>query len=430
MSNWRQIYESKLITEKEAVNKIKSHDCVFAGCNVTTPTNLLELLADRKDELEGVKVIGGTSLYPYKILKSSEYRGRIDFITVFLAGYEVAFKKMGNIDVNSVHLSRVAQAITDVMKANVLMIECSEPDEEGYLYFSVGGTATGWEIAQKVETTILQVNKYQPKTAGVNHRIHVNDVTWICEKDTPLPEFPQPEATEIELKIANLILPLIPDGACLQIGLGGLPNAIGFGLDGRKNLSVFSEMYTDSMVYLAKKGAISGKQVAAFGLGMQSLYDYIAEGHVELMPISYVNNPYEIGKNDNFISINGALMSDLTGQVCSESIGYRQYSSTGGQLDFVRGAALSKGGKSFLCMTSTFTDKSGNIESRIKVTLPPGAVVTTPRSDVMYIVTEYGIADLFLKTIEERVEAMISIAHPDFREQLRQDAIREGIIRG
>ncbi len=428
MANVKELYESKLKTPAEAVKLIKSGDVIYAGCNVYCPYNLLDELYERKDELDNIKVIGGTSLKPFRILTDASLRGKMDFISIFFAGYDVPMLKKGNVIPNSVHLSKVAECMRDVMKCNVTMVESSQMDESGYLYYSVGGTSSVGEVAEKCETIILQANKYQPQTKGERHRIHISEVTCVVEKDSPLPEFPQPDATELELQIAKLLLKEIPDGACLQIGLGGLPNAIGFGLGDRKNLSVWSEMYCDSMVYLAKKGAINGRQAAAFGLGMTELYEYVGEGHVEMIPISKINDPYEIGKNDNFISINGALMADLTGQVCSESIGFRQYSATGGQLDFVRGAALSKGGKSFLCMPSTFTQKDGTVESRIKCALPAGAVVTTPRSDVMYVATEYGIADLYLKPINERIKAMISIAHPDFREQLRQEAKAAGLI--
>jgi acyl-CoA hydrolase len=183
------------------------------------------------------------------------------------------------------------------------------------------------------------------------------------------------------------------------------------------------------MVYLAKKGVITGKQWAAFALGTQELYEYVGNGPVQFAPISIINDPVEIGKNKNFVSINACLSTDLTGQVCSEAIGPRQYSATGGQLDYVRGAAMSEGGKSFLCLASTRTDKSGKLHSKIEVSLPPGSIITTPRADVMYIATEYGVADIYLKTVEDRVNAMISIAHPDFRDELRAGAIREGIIR-
>lgn len=429
MSNWEKIYKSKLLTVEEAAAKIESGDRIYAGGNLAMPRALLDALADRKDELRDVTVSGATSLYPFKIQQSGEYRGKINYITTFLSVCEVPVKDKGNIVWNSVHLSRVGYYLTEIYKCNVLLTECSVPDDEGYLYYSAGGVMCNWDVAQKANKIILSVNRYQGKTAGYRHRIHISEVSWICEDHHPLQEFHQPAATLEELKMVDYILPLIPDGATIQLGLGGLPNAIGYCLESKKNLSVHSELYTDSMAYLAKKGVITGKQVAAFILGCQPMYDYVFEGHVELKPFSIVNDPYEIGKNDNMISINSCLMADLTGQVCSESIGLRQYSSTGGQLDFVRGASLSKGGKSFLCLPSLYKSKDGKVESRIKLSLPPGAAITTPRSDVMYIVTEYGIANLYLANVEDRVKQMISIAHPDYRNELRRGAIREGLLR-
>ena len=201
------------------------------------------------------------------------------------------------------------------------------------------------------------------------------------------------------------------------------------GLADKKDLSVHTEMFTDSMHELAKKGVINGEIYCGFGLGSEELYEFVGQGRVELALIWTVNDPYAIGKNDNFISINACLMTDLTGQVCSESIGHRTYSGTGGQADYVRGACISKGGKSFLCLPSASKDKEDNLRSNIVLNLPFGEIVTTPRSDVMYIVTEYGIANLYNKPIIERVEAMISIAHPDFREELREQAKKAKLIK-
>ena len=240
---------------------------------------------------------------------------------------------------------------------------------------------------------------------------------------------PQPEVTDVEKKIAALLLPLIKDGSCIQIGLGGLSNAVGYGLEDKKDLSVHTEMFTDSMVYLAKKGVINGHMFAAFGLGSTELYEFVGEGKVDLCPISFVNDPYEIAKKDNFVSINACLMADLTGQVCSETLGHSIYSSTGGQLDYAKGAAMSKGGQSFLCMPSTVKGKDGSRISTITLNLPAGEVVTTPRSEVMNIVTEFGIADLYHQPIRERVKRMIAIAHPDFREELHAQALEAGLIR-
>jgi len=296
------------------------------------------------------------------------------------------------------------------------------------MYYGPMGVVVNGEAAEMAKKKIVQVNKFQPKVKGVKHRIHVSEVDCICEYDHELPVLPQPPITDVDRKIADLLLPLIPDGATIQVGLGGLANAVGYGLESKKNLSVHTEMFTDSMVYLAKKGVINGKILAAFGLGSTELYEFVGEGKVELAPISYVNNPFEIGKNKDFISINACLMVDLTGQVCSESLGHFQYSSTGGQLDYVRGASVSEGGKSFICLSSTVKNKDGSKKSTISVNLPEGEIVTTPRTDVMYVVTEYGIADLYNKPLKDRVQAMIQIAHPDFRDGLMAEAKAAGLL--
>jgi acyl-CoA hydrolase len=274
---------------------------------------------------------------------------------------------------------------------------------------------------------IVQVNRYQPRVNGMEHRVHVSKVSCICEYDHPLAALAQGAPTDIDNRIADFVVPQIPDGATNQIGLGALSDAVGYKLAQKKNLSVHTEMFTDSMVELVKKGVINGKMVAGFGLGSEALYNFIGEGKVELKPVRITNDPREIAKIDNIMSVNVTLMVDLTGQACSESIGFLQYSSTGGQADFVRGAAWAKGGKSFLCLPSTVKMKDGKVISSITAAFPPGAVVTTTRSDIMYVVTEYGIADLFCKPIKERVKALIAIAHPDFRDQLGREAVDLGL---
>jgi acyl-CoA hydrolase len=426
--DWKKYYESKLVSVEEAASKIESGDKAWFGCCSAAPIQLLEAISDRVGELENVDLMSALVLYPFKFLKSPEYIGRINYHTTFYGGYARAFYKVGNVNINSVHLSRLDKAIIN-FQPNVLLADVSMPDEEGYMYYGPMGVSANGLVADLADKIIVQVNKYQPKVKGIKHRIHVSEVDYICEFDHELPILPQPEATETDKKIAELILPNISDGSTIQIGLGGLANAIGYGLESKKDLSVHTEMFTDSMVYLAKKDVINGKMYAGFGLGSKELYEFVGEGKVELAPIYVVNEPYAIGKNENFVSINACLMVDLTGQVCSESIGFRQYSSTGGQLDYVRGAGISKGGKSFICLASTTKDKDGKLKSTITSVLPPGAVVTTPRSDAMYIVTEYGIADIFNKPIKDRVNALISIAHPYFRNQLRKEAIEAGLIK-
>lgn len=426
--SWKDEYTNKLVTVDEAAGKIDSGDkCWFGPCS-SAPVQLMESIGKRVDELENVDLVTGMALYPYNFFQDPKYIGRINFHTIFYGAYERSFFKHGNINVNSVHLSKLDQAM-DYYEIDTLLADVSLPDEEGYLYYGPMGVALNGIVAERSKKIIVQVNKNQPKVSGDKHRIHVSDVDWICECDHDLPILPQPEVTAVEEEIAKIILPLIPDGACIQVGLGGLANAVGYGLESKKNLSVHTEMFTDSMVHLAKKGVINGEMIAAFGLGSKELYEFVGEGKVQLKPIPIVNKPTEIGKNDNFVSINACMMVDLTGQVCSETLGHYQYSSTGGQLDYVKGAALSKGGKAFLCLPSTNKNKDGTLRSTITLNLPEGEVITAPRSEVMYIVTEQGIANLYNKPIRERVELMIGIAHPDFRDELREQAKKANLIR-
>jgi acyl-CoA hydrolase len=427
--DWKKDYQSKLVSVQEAAAKVESGDRIFFGPCSAAPIQLMEALAARVNELKDVHVVTGLTLHPFEFLKSPEYIGRINYHTLFYGPYERAFFKVGNVTVNSVNFSKAHWALKNYYKVNTLMADVSAPDEEGYLYYGPMGVAlngTAESIAKKI---IVQVNKHQPRVKGVEHRIHVKDVHYICELDHQLPALPQDPPTEIDEKIASFIVPQIPDGATIQLGVGSLANAIGYKLEHKKNLSVHTEMFTDSMMELAKKGVITGKMVASFGLGSNELYEFVGQGRVELKPLRLVVDPFEIGKCDKLMSVNVTLMVDLTGQACSESIGFFQYSSTGGQSDFARGVSLSNGGKGFCCLPSTVKTKDGKVQSTISTALPPGAVVTTQRSDVMNIVTEYGIADLFCKPIPDRVKAMISIAHPDFREGLTKQAVEAGLIR-
>ncbi len=427
--DWKKLYQSKLVSVEEAATKIESGDRILFGPCSAAPIQLLEALGDRVDELKDVHVITGLVLHPFKFLQSPRYIGRINFHTMFNGPNERAFFKTGNVTINSVHFSKSYWALQNYYKVNVLMTDVSPPDDEGYLYYGAHGVAHSADAEVVAEKIIVQVNKHQPRVNGVEHRIHVSKVNWICEHDHPLPTLAQDAPTDINNKIADFIVPHVPDGATIQLGLGSLANAIGYKLEHKKNLSVHTEMFTDSMLEMVKKGVVTGKMVAAFALGSTELYEFIGQGRVEFKPFRITNDPYEIGKCDNLISVNVTLMVDLTGQACSESLGFFQYSSTGGQSDFARGAALSKGGKGFLCLPSTVKTKDGKVQSTITAVLPPGAVVTTQRSDAMYFVTEYGIADVFCKPIQDRVNALIAIAHPDFRDELRKQAVDAGLIR-
>ncbi len=338
-------------------------------------------------------MITGLALHPFKFLQSPKYIGRINYHTVFYGPYERAFFKAGNVTVNSVHFSKTWWAVQNYYKVNTLITDVSPPDDEGYMYYGAMGVAINSEAEAVANKFIVQVNKFQPRVKGMHHRIHVSKVNWICEHDHPLPPLPQESSTDVDQHIADHIVEQIPDGATIQIGLGALSNAVGYKLAAKKNLGVHTEMFVDSMVELAKKGVINGKMVAGFALGSQEVYDFVE--NVELKPLRMTNDPNEIAKVDKLMSINVTLMADLTGQACSESVGFFQYSSTGGQSDFARGCGLNPTAKSFLCVPSTIKKKDGTVISTITAALPPGAIVTTQRTDVMNIVTEYGIANRF-----------------------------------
>ncbi len=426
---WRDEYQSKLVSLEEATKKIKSGDVVWFGALTSAPIDFLETLSDRYLELKDVTLVSCYAMHPFKFLKASDCIGHLNYHSLFYGAFDRKLFANGNVNISSVHLSNLDIAIQNY-NPNVFVADVSLPDDEGYMYYGPMGVF-GNDAAKKCsDFRIVQVNKDQPKVKGILNKIHISEVDYVCEADHPLPVLNQPEPSEVDKKIAKSILPYIEDGSTIQVGLGGLANAVAYGLEKKKNLAVHTEMFTDSMMYLAKKGVINGKMYVAFALGSRELNYYCSHENVQFAPIYVVNKPTEIMKNDNMVSINACLILDLTGQVASEGVGFRQISSTGGQVDYVRGAAMSKGGKSFLCLSSSNKDKkTGEASSNIRLALPAGTPITTARSDVMYVVTEYGIADLYCKSIEQRVNAMISIAHPDFREQLRIEAMKVGYIK-
>jgi len=435
--SWKEDYKKKLVSVEDAAAVIKSGDRVWLSPVCSAPIQFGEALAARYQELENVTVICGLLLHPWDFLKG-EYKGHINYETFFMGPIERKFLSQGNVKVTSVQFSHIDWFTINRINANVAVFEVSPPDEYGYMSFGPLGTFNGAIAAKHASTVIVQVNNKVPYVyGGSDSFIHVSDVDYICEADHDIPVLPNPPLTELEEKIGAYIAERIPDGATLQIGIGGVANAVGLLLENKKDLGVHTEMLVDSMVTLAKKGAITckkknfhpGRITCGFGIGSTELYEFMDRNPmVETYPISYITDPYNIAKNDNFISVNNCLAVDLTGQVCSESLGFNQFSGTGGQIDFIRGAALSKGGMSFIALPSTVTDKNGNMSSRITCTLLPGSVITTPRTDVQYIVTEYGVAELKDKSIPDRVEAMISIAHPDFRDQLRSEAKKVGLL--
>lgn len=429
--SWKDDYKKKLVSVEDAAAVIKSNDKVFFAPVCSAPVDVVNAICKRKNELTNVMMYSALLLYPFEYFKA-EYKGHIGHTTFFQGPVERKFYGQGNIDIISYHFGDTAWFTENTLNPDVYIADVSVPDEKGNMSLGPVGTFNGYQAAKLAKKVIVQVNREVPYVFGTKEAfLNVADVDYICEQDHKLPELPSIPLTDMEKTIAHNVVPYIDNGSTIQIGVGGLGNAVGFYLEHHKDLGIHTEMFVDSMVHLAEIGVVNGSKktlypseiTISFAIGSKKLYDFLNKNKMlKAYPLSYINNENVIGSNEKFIAINNAIMCDLSGQVCSESIGFQQFSGTGGQLNFVRGARLSKGGKSFLTLESTAKKADGTVISRILSALPPGEVITTPRSDVDYIVTEYGAVNLRGKSISQRVKLMISIAHPDFRDQLTKEA--------
>ena len=431
----REEYKQKLRTAEEAVKVVRSGDWIDYGWNACAPVALDRALAARYEELYDVKVRGAVLMARPEIFSVPDTADHFIWNSWHMGGLERKMIDEGcayYIPLRYSELPRYYRENVDPI--HVAMIQVAPMDEEGY--FSYGLNASHLEaLFEKAEVIILEVNENYPRCfGGEDTRIHISRVDMVVEGGNPyLNQLPAAAPSEVDRAVANLIVSQIPDGACLQLGICGMPNAVGSLIadSDLKDLGVHTEMYVDAFVDIARAGKINGskktidtgKQVYAFAAGTQKLYDYLHE-NPECMATSvdYTNDARIISQIDNFVSINNAVDVDLFGQVNAESAGIRHISGAGGQLDFVLGAYLSRGGKSFICCSSTMTDRAGNLHSRIRPTLQTGSVVTDTRCNVQYLVTEYGMVNLKGATTWERAERIISIAHPDFREELIREA--------
>jgi 4-hydroxybutyrate CoA-transferase len=432
-SNWQAEYQSKIMTAQEAAARIKSNDRVALSGGTCIPPGFCNALSERAGEVENVTLALGYALGLYGFM-APENKESFTIETMFVGPVERMCMEFGVSSYVPMHLGDVAK-FTESGNFNVVTSVATPPDENGYMTRSLFGSFLSKETIRKADTVIIEVNKQFPRMNSDDFKIHVSEVDCIIENDAPVFEVPEIVITEEEEKIAGYIADMIPDGSTIQLGFGGLGNAIGHLLKDKKDLGMHAEVVTPSVMELMKAGVLNGsrknykpgKVVAAFCVGTKPFYDFI-DGNMDLefLEIGKVNNPMEIAKNDNLISINNALMFDLTGQAASESIGTRQYSGTGGQVNFVHGSKLSNGGKSILALNATYKDKEGKLRSKILPVFPEGTVVTTSRNDVEYVVTEYGVANLKFKNITDRAKALIAIAHPDFRDELAEGAKKHG----
>ena len=440
--DYQALYKEKLTTAEEAVKAVKSGDWVDYGWCTNHPVALDAALAGRKDELFDVKVRGGVTMWMPEIAKAEDAGEHFTWNAWHCSGVDRKIIAKGMGFFAPIRYSELPRYYRDNVDVDVAMIQVTPMDAHGNFSYALASSHLA-DMLDKAKTIIVEVNQNMPWVYGLTGcEINIKDVDYVVEGDNPA--IAQlgggGEPSEVDKAVANLIVPEIPNGACLQLGIGGMPNAVGsmIAQSDLKDLGVHTEMYVDGFVDIALAGKITGRrknldkgrQVYAFAAGTQKLYDYVDRNPaVMAAPVDYTNDVRVLAQLDNFISINNAIDMDLFGQVNAESAGLKHISGTGGQLDFVMGAYLSKGGKSFICMSSTVTGKDGSVKSRIVPTLTPGSIATDPRSCVQYIVTEHGMINLKGLSTWERAEAIISIADPQFREQLIQDAQKMGIWR-
>lgn len=429
---WRDIYKKRLATADQAVKAIKSRDRVVFGHCCGEPQHLVRAMMKNKAAYENVEIV---HMVPMGLAEYCQPENARHFIhnSFFVGGSTRAAINSRRAKFTPCFFHEIPRLFMDkILPVDVVMCSVTPPDDEGYCSFGVSVDYTK-VAAESSHIIIAQVNDQMPRTLGDSF-IHVSKLDYIVEYSEPIPEAQLPAITDVEMAIGKNCAQLIDDGACLQLGIGAIPDAILNFLGHKKDLGIHTEMFSDGAVELMKKGVINcskknlhkGKVVANFLMGTRKLYDFVDNNpFIEMHTVDYTNDPCIIGQNDNMVAINSCLQVDLLGQVASDTIGLTQYSAVGGQVDFVRGASMSKNGKSIMAFPST---ARGGKYSRIVPHLDKGSVVTTSRNDVHYLVTEYGVADLRGKSVQERTRALINIAHPLFRESLEKEAVKIPIL--
>jgi 4-hydroxybutyrate CoA-transferase len=430
--SWIDEFRSKQMSAEEAVRAVRSGDRVYVHEGCATPQLLIDALVGLATELRNVEICHMLTFGDAPYAKP-EYEGNFRHNGLFLGSNVRAAVHAGRADYTPIFLSEIEDLFrTGQLPIDVAFIQTSPPDRHGFLSLGIA-VDCGLMAALSARFVIAEVNRRMPRTYGESF-IHISKIHAVVETDHPLFELPVQAPSDLQRRIAANVARLIPDGACLQTGIGGIPDAVLHCLDGHKDLGVHSEMCSDGVVDLVESGVLTGAQknldrgkiVIGFALGTRRLFDFMNENPIfELRPTHYTNDPFVIARNERMIAINSAIEVDLTGQVCADSIGDRPYSGFGGQVDFMRGAARSKGGKPIIALESTARNET---VSRICPVLSPGAGVVTTRADVHHVVTEYGIAYLHGRTLRQRAEALIAIAHPKFQAELFDYAERACLL--
>ena len=421
MKNWIADYRAKVTTAAKAIRCITDGSCVVMSECAGVPRLLVKELARKKDRFHNVSIYHMLTLGEGECFQP-ECRGHFRHLTNFIGANSRKAMEDGQVDFFPAFFKDIPAMLGKEIPCDVAVVTATPPDQNGFCSLGLSCDYAR-EAVRKARYVIVETNEFLPYTHG-DTRIHVSQMTHIIPCSYFPPELQRSEITKVETAIGKYCATLIEDGATLQLGIGSIPDAVLLALKDMRHLGIHSEMFSDGVVDLVEAGVIDGsrktlhkgKMIATFLMGTRRLYDFVDQNRaVELHPVDYVNDPYVIGKNDRMVSINSCIEIDLTGQVVAETIGSRQFSGTGGQVDFIRGAARSKGGISILAMPST---AARGKKSRIVPFLLPGTAVTTSRNDVDFVVTEFGIARLKGRTLRQRAESLIKIAHPDFREYL------------
>jgi len=430
---------AKLISPDDAAALVKSGDWVEYGGALAQPDLFDRALAARKDSLRDVKIRALVSMTPRAVLQADPTGEHFLWFNWHFSAYDRALNVDGRVNyipMNFGELPGYYRRFID--PPDVVCLKTCPMDAHGYFNFG-GAVAHAKALTERAKVVIVETCEAMPYVYGEQEAVHLREVTHVIDGGRgALPELSNPPITDVDRKVAELIAAELEDGSCLQIGIGGMPNAVCAALKdaGLRDLGIHTEMFVDGMVDLIEAGVVTGarkqlnpyQSIFTFAAGSRRQYDFIDRNpRVQSYPVDYTNLPENIARNHRVVSINNTTQIDLQGQAASESDGFRHLTGTGGQLQFARGAYGSEGGKGFMCLASTY-ERKGQRKSRIVSTLTPGNIVTTPRTDVMYVVTEYGMVNLKGKSVAERVKALISIAHPDFREPLEREAREKHLV--
>lgn len=435
-----EVYRDKIMSAAEAAKLVKSGDRVYVGTASSFAYDMLDALWDRRDELEDVAILCSMSVRPSRMF-SADHDGHNPFHveTFFLGAQErIAHRKHGMpLEFTCFHLSQIDLWCKYVGKPDVCFFQVSMPDENGMVSCGPSGGCMYTYLAENARNIVFECNAQVPYIMnGEKHLLPLSMADAIVPADYPVSPLAKDEVDDISQKISDLVMEEVPDGATIQLGLGKISTAVGYGLLQKNDLGIFSELFSEPMMEMMKngnvtnknKGFMDGLSVFAFSMGSNEMYNFMDHNpDLYAGTFPFVNDPRNIAKNKRMMSINTAMSVDLFGQVAADSMGFTQQSAVGGQIDFVKGAQWSEGGKSIIALASSF-EKNGQRQSKICLNFPVGTAVTTPRSEVQYIATEYGCVNLKKLNMSDRVRAMISLAHPDFRDQLRDEAREHGLI--